>query len=109
MITQQPAAQALFEISAEETKTILSQAPETLLFDVREQNEWDAGHVEIADHMPLSALLEGHRPDLAKDSAIILYCQRGMRSMQALQIMKSQGYNNVKSVAEGYSILGQIL
>lgn len=91
------------EITIAQTMQQMKDKPSTILIDVREQHEWEAGHMPDADHLPLSFLLEGHRPDtLPKDAEIILYCKAGMRSMQALQILKSQGYASLKSMSGGF-------
>ena len=80
-----------------------SRSDETaLLVDVREADEWNAGHIEGAQHVALSGLMQGNRPDLPKDRDIILYCQKGMRSEQAAHILKAQGYMNIINMAGGY-------
>ncbi|MEZ5814619.1 MAG: HesA/MoeB/ThiF family protein [Alphaproteobacteria bacterium] len=73
-----------------------------LLVDVRELDEWNSGHIEGAHHTPLSALMRGDIPDLPTDRQVILYCQKGMRSLQAAQILKTHGYLNISSMAGGY-------
>ncbi len=78
----------------------------SLFIDVREDDEWHAGHIEGAEHFALSALMMGKLPDIAKDREIILYCQKGIRSQQALQIMKEQGYTKLQSMAGGYAAWG---
>lgn len=91
------------EINLEDTKTLLAGEHSVKLIDVREIEEWDAGHIEGADHCPLSFLLEGMRPDnLEKDTTLILYCKAGMRSLQAVHILKTQGYHDIKSMKGGY-------
>ncbi len=91
------------EITHEQACEMLSANAQAKLIDVREQDEWDAGRIDDADHLPLSLLLEGHRPDnLSKEEPVILYCLKGMRSLQALQILKAQGYSNLYSVKGGY-------
>ncbi len=71
------------------------------LIDVREKEEWDQGYIEGAQHWPLSRLMEGAFPDIPQED-IILYCQKGMRSMQAAQILKSEGYLDIYSMSGGY-------
>lgn len=90
------------EISIEDAQSNTS----SLFIDVREDDEWDAGHIEGAEHFALSALMVGKVPDIDKDREIILYCQKGIRSQQALQILKEQGYKNLQSMAGGYAAWG---
>ncbi len=73
-----------------------------VLIDVREGNEWDAGHIDGARHVALSWLMEGNRPDMAKDQEIVLYCQKGVRSKQAAQLLKASGFSRVQSMRGGY-------
>ena len=72
------------------------------LIDVREQEEWDQGHIDGARLWPLSKMMAGDMPDLPQEMEIILYCQKGMRSLQAAQILKAQGYSEVYSMSGGY-------
>ena len=86
------------EITAEQT-----QMNETaLLIDVREEDEWNAGYIEGAQHIALSVLMQEHKLDLALDREIILYCKSGKRSLQAAQILKAQGYTNISNMTGGY-------
>lgn len=75
-----------------------------LLIDVREQEEWDTGHIENACHMPLSSLMQGREPPFDADREVILYCQKGLRSQKAAQILRAQGYLNISNMAGGYDL-----
>ncbi len=94
-----PVCSIIPEMTAQQAK----KNKEALLIDVREIDEWKAGHIEGAQHIPLSTLMQGYSPDLPTDSDIILYCQIGQRSQQAAQILKSQGYLNVYNMIDGYN------
>lgn len=95
---QQPVCSSIREISAAEAKTY-----DGILIDVRELEEWNEGHAEGAQHLALSELMAGHVPsDLSKDRDLVLYCRKGKRSLQAAEILKAKGYENVISVAGGY-------
>lgn len=73
-----------------------------LVLDVREKEEWDAGHIDHAQLVPLSALAQGHIPDIPRDSEIIIYCQKGKRGLQAAHILQAYGYIDVCNMAGGY-------
>lgn len=75
---------------------------EAWLIDVREEEEWDLGYIDGAKHWPLSKMMAGDLPDLPQEAEIILHCQKGMRSLQAAQILKAQGYLDVYSLSGGY-------
>ena len=73
-----------------------------LLIDVRENEEWGAGHIDGALLHPLSQLQVGSIPQFDIDRNIVVYCQRGIRSQQAATVLKAAGYLNVLSLAGGY-------
>lgn len=73
-----------------------------LLIDVREEDEWNEGHIEGAQHIALSALMKGDQINLPKDRDIILYCQKGVRGKQAAAILQTQGYVHIFNVRGGY-------
>lgn len=73
-----------------------------ILIDVREQEEWDQGHIDGARLWPLSKIMQGIFPDLPHSAEIILHCQKGMRSLQAAQILKDKGFMDVASLSGGY-------
>ena len=66
-----------------------------MLIDVREAAEWNAGHLNGAVHLPLGQLLalEEDSNLLEQDSLIVVYCQHGMRSLQAAHYLTSLGFN----------------
>jgi molybdopterin/thiamine biosynthesis adenylyltransferase/rhodanese-related sulfurtransferase len=74
------------------------------LIDVREQHEFEAGHIEGAVHVPrghLESRIEGIVPD--RNTRVILYCATGQRSALAADTMKEQlGYEDVASMNGGF-------
>ncbi len=69
------------------------------LLDVREDDEWAAGHVPGATHIPLGQL--GARTgELPQDEAIYVICRSGMRSARAAQALNGAGWQAV-NVAGG--------
>ena len=73
------------------------------LIDVREDNEWDAGHARGADHLSRGIIerdIEKMVPD--KDAPLILYCGGGYRAALAADSLQKMGYTNVSSVAGGW-------
>jgi molybdopterin/thiamine biosynthesis adenylyltransferase/rhodanese-related sulfurtransferase len=72
------------------------------LIDVREQVEWDAGHIADALFIPqgeLPARIEDAVPD--RDTEIVLYCRSGARSGRMTAVLRSMGYTNVVNMAGG--------
>ena len=67
--------------------------------DVREDHEFEAGHVPNARHIPLSNVAD-RTAELPQDEQIWLICQGGVRSMKAADYLLTQGFD-VVSVAGG--------
>ena len=64
------------------------------LIDVREQNEWDAGHIEGAQHLPLSELAE-RSEEVPLDQDVYVICRSGGRSLRATAYLAQYGYDPV--------------
>ena len=65
-----------------------------LLLDVREDDEWDAGHSPVARHIALSALPD-LIDDLPRDRVIICVCRSGARSARAGHFLLESGFDAV--------------
>ena len=78
----------------------------TGLVDVREPEEWAAGHIPGAKHVPKSFLesrFEGNVPD--RSAHVVLYCASGNRSAWAARTLTEDlGYENVESMTGGYTL-----
>lgn len=73
-----------------------------LLIDVREESEWDAGHIPGAIHLGRGILerdIERLIPDHAQE--IILYCGGGYRSALSAENLKKMGYERPVSMDGG--------
>lgn len=71
------------------------------LIDVREPNEFEAGHILGARNIPMSQLrmrMKEIRPDLP----VYLYCQSGMRSARAAQFLHKKGYKDLTQLQGGF-------
>lgn len=77
-----------------------------VVVDVREPEEWAAGHIPGAIHVPKSYLesrFEGAVPDRGKH--VILYCASGNRSAWAARtLLDDLGYENVESMTGGFTL-----
>ena len=76
-----------------------------LLVDVREADEYAAGHIPGAVNAPLSGIQGAGLP---KDRPLYLYCLRGTRSARAAGILKRLGYSRVKSIGGIAGYKGEI-
>jgi rhodanese-related sulfurtransferase len=96
------AKQRITEISPNDARHEVGCGAATLL-DVREREDWNAGHVEGARHLPRGEVeleIEELVPDL--DQRIICYCGGGSRSALVAESLQRMGYRNVRSVAGGF-------
>ena len=71
--------------------------PNAVLIDVREADEFTAGHIPGALNVSLS-VIDRCPLTISKDAPIFLYCLRGSRSRRAMGILKKRGYTDVKSI-----------
>ena len=65
-----------------------------VLLDVREPDEWHAGHAPDAVHIPLAALAAS-LGQLDKDQPIVAVCRVGGRSERAASVLLQRGYDAV--------------
>jgi adenylyltransferase/sulfurtransferase len=71
--------------------------------DIRESQEWSSGHLPAAHHFPLSKLQEGLLPELpTPGKPVLVYCQSGIRSRRALQILRTAGWQNLAHLSDGF-------
>jgi sulfur-carrier protein adenylyltransferase/sulfurtransferase len=92
------------EVDAAGARTLAEAADPPLLLDVREQDEWDEGHIPGAVHVPrgfLESRIEQVAPDRARP--VVVYCAGGARSAFAAKALEELGYESVVSLAGGYT------
>lgn len=93
------------ELTCEALWSIEKKGERPTILDVREEDEWEAGHIEWATHLPLSKVgkeAEQIFPD--KNELIIACCAvGGGHSKEAVEKLKQMGYTNVKSLSGGYT------
>lgn len=90
------------EISTDDVKQRLDVNEPFYLIDVREDHEWQMGHLPAAVHLGRGILerdIEAILPDY--DTDIVLYCGGGYRSALSAFNLQKMGYTRVKSLAGG--------
>ncbi|MBX7246128.1 MAG: hypothetical protein K1X53_11570 [Candidatus Sumerlaeaceae bacterium] len=98
-VRQETASEALARITGQRN---------AVLVDVREDDEWRAGHVEGAVHLGKGIIerdIENRFPD--KSTELHLYCGGGFRSAMAADNLQKMGYTNVISVDGGIRALAE--
>src|SRR3954462_12794684 len=94
------------EVDPSDVKTTLSNGNGIVLLDVRESDEWDAGHIPGAKHVPrgyLESRIEGAVPD--RSANVVLNCASGNRSALAAHTLRElMGYEHVSSMTGGITL-----
>lgn len=95
---------AIREISLEELKARLEGPRDFTLVDVREGDEFRAGYIPGAVHIPRGHLESKAESTLVEKGArIVLYCAGGTRSALAAKTLQEMGYTNIESANPGFS------
>lgn len=68
---------------------------DTVLYDVRTEEEYAAGHMPGAKLHDNQDIQQGIYPDEPKDKKIYLYCRSGNRSAQAAKSLEEAGFTNI--------------
>jgi molybdopterin/thiamine biosynthesis adenylyltransferase/rhodanese-related sulfurtransferase len=87
------------EIDAAGARALLAAADAPALVDVREQDEWDEGHIPGAVHIPrgfLESQIESKVPDRARP--VVVYCAGGARSAFAAKSLEELGYKSLEEL-----------
>jgi rhodanese-related sulfurtransferase len=79
---------------------ITTAAESTVVFDVREQDEYMRLHIPNTISLPITRLMQEVN-DLSKQTDIYLVCRTGRRSLRSAQMLRNMGYANVKVLSGG--------
>ena len=75
------------------------ETPGALLLDVREEEDYHAGHIPGSTFISLQAIPTPVLQTVSdKDTPLFVYCYRGNRSRYAVSILKEAGYTNVTNI-----------
>ena len=100
----QDAKSRVTETTVQDVKQRLDSKEDFYLVDVREDHEWNSGHLPGAIHIGKGVIerdIETKIPDHNAD--IVLYCGGGYRSALAADNLQKMGYTGVVSMDGGYS------
>lgn len=84
------------QISQEEAKDMMD-TQDVIILDVREQDEYDSGHIPGAVLLPVGTIDETTAAEVIpeKDSTVLVYCRSGNRSKTASSTLAELGYTNI--------------
>ena len=91
-----------WEIAPREVKSMLDKGDKFLFIDCRLPNEYEITKIDGAKLIPLQEIgrrlgeIKGHEND-----KIVVHCKSGGRSMQFTQLLRQQGFKDIKSMAGG--------
>ena len=74
---------------------------EITIIDIRNQSEWDGGHIRGSINIPLNHLAD-RIGEVPVSGNVIVHCQGGYRSMIAASLMEKEGRTNVFDLVGGY-------
>jgi rhodanese-related sulfurtransferase len=74
--------------------------PDAYLLDVREPDEWEAGHAPGAHHLPMMEV-PARMAEIPADSEVVVVCRSGGRSGQVVSYLVGNGWENVRNLDGG--------
>ena len=92
--------QAPLEMTVEDLNAQLASRKDLFVLDVREPDEWQAGHLAVAKHIPL-AQVAAKGAELPSDKHIVVVCRSGGRSGKACELLRQKGFKQVTNLAGG--------
>ncbi|HTA44689.1 MAG TPA: rhodanese-like domain-containing protein [Bryobacteraceae bacterium] len=94
------------ETNIDDYQAMRARGDKHMLVDVREDHEYNAGHVKGAVHMSKGTIerdVENKVPE--KDTTLVLYCGGGFRSALVADNLQKMGYTNAISLDGGWRAL----
>ena len=74
--------------------------PTAYLLDVREPDEWAAGHAPDAHHLPMMEI-PARMGEVPTDGEVVVVCRTGARSGQVVSYLMGNGWDNVRNLDGG--------
>jgi rhodanese-related sulfurtransferase len=93
---------AVPSISAQDLKALIAEKKPIFILDVRQKEEYDAGHIDNAVLIPLNVLLDRYN-ELPKDKTIVVYCGSGGRAARAVTLLGAKGFTNAVRLSGGFT------
>lgn len=82
------------------TVTVKDVDADAYLLDVREDDEWTAGHAPGAVHVPMMQVPQ-RMSEVPQDREVVVVCRVGGRSGQVVAYLRQHGYGNVTNLDGG--------
>ncbi len=82
--------------------SLLGSDSSVQVVDVRNNDEWEAGHMQFAHHIPLGKL-EKRISELDPSRPVIVSCQSGSRSPIGVSVLRAHGFTDLRDMRGGYN------
>ena len=102
-MARQDPGEPYYRVDSNEAKSMLDSEPNnTVVVDVRRDDEWVTGHVSGAIHVPIDDL-PGRMDEVPQDKKVLFICAAGVRSGLACEIAASMGFEseNLYNIEDG--------
>ncbi|AZN38720.1 rhodanese-like domain-containing protein [Paenibacillus albus] len=96
------------ELLPQQLAAKLNQGEQLFMLDVREPNEWAAGHLAGAVHIPVGQLLE-RLNELPAGCGLVVMCKAGGRSGLACELLSERGYDVINLTGGLMSWTGELI
>ncbi len=72
-----------------------AQQQEKIYLDVREEEEWIAGHVKGALHIKMGDIFAGNYQQIPQTEPVYVYCHSGRRAGEVIRFLEEKGFTNL--------------
>jgi len=91
-----------YDISPQQAVLLMSHESGSVVLDVREDSEYQSGHIQDSIHIPMGSLSSRvNELEKYKDKNVILGCRSGSRSGRACGLLKKNGFTKVHNLRGG--------
>lgn len=83
-----------------QTVAAIKDRDDVIVIDVREQWEYDEGHIPNVTHIPMDEI-SSRLSEIPTDKEVVVTCRSGNRSGQVADFLRQQGYTNIHNMSGG--------
>jgi rhodanese-related sulfurtransferase len=96
------AKQRVRETPVADVRDMQARGVQAVYLDVREQNEWNLGHLPQATLIPRGLLETTIEQRVPREARVVVYCASGNRSALAAETLQGMGYTEVSHIPGGF-------
>ncbi len=89
------------EVSAYGLRKLHDNDPATRTLDIREEIDWETGHIPGAISVPIDSLIQRLDELPTRDTPIVVACDQGLRAPSAARILRDSGWRKVYTLIDG--------